>query len=258
MLKKIGVSILSVFITVIIFSGCATEYNLATRQQETLFYDTQKEVDIGDAVAAKVEEQFKIITDIDVTERLQKILDRVVEVCDRRDIVYFIKALDDEEVNAVSLPGGHIYVFKGLIDEAETDDQLAGVIAHEVGHVTAKHGIKRLQAMYGAMLLQIAAATQGGRAAAGVGLALNSLFSEYSQQDEFTADKLAVKYLKKAGYKPEGMLEFLYKLKEKQEKESIHPFSYWRTHPHISKRIATVNQEIKGELQFKDYLNLMD
>ncbi len=256
MLKKIGVSILSCFFLVNIW-GCTTEYNLATQQEETLLYGTEKEVKIGEAVSAQVEEQYKVITDVDVNERVEKILDRIVNVCDRKDIVYFIKILDDDIMNAVSLPGGYVYVFKGILDHVDNDDQLAGVIAHEVGHITAKHSIKRLQASYAAMVAQILSTQANGNIAGGVGFALTSLFLEHSQADELQADKLSVKYLKKAGYDPKGIAEFLAKLKEEQEKAPVQPYSYWRTHPHLPQRIAVVNQEISGKIEFKDYLNIL-
>ena len=257
MLKKIGVSILSCFFLVNIW-GCTTEYNLATQQEETLLYGTEKEVKIGEAVSAQVEQQYKVVTDVDVNERVERILDRIVNVCDRKDIVFFIKILDEDIMNAVSLPGGYIYVFKGLIDHVDSDDQLAGVIAHEVGHITAKHSIKRLQASYAAMLAQILSTQANGNVAGGVGFALTSLFLEHSQQDELQADKLSVKYLRKAGYNPQGIVEFLGKLKEEQEKAPIQPYSYWRTHPHLPQRIAVVNQEVSGKIEFKDYLNILE
>jgi predicted Zn-dependent protease len=219
-------------------------------------YDTDKEVKIGEAIAPQIEAQFKILTDIDVNERVERILDRIVAVCDRKDLVYFIKVLDDDPINAVSLPGGYVYVFRGLIDKAESDDELAGVIAHEVGHITARHGVKRMQAAYAAMLLQVASTQAGGRVASGVNLALNSLFMEYSQEDEFEADRLGVKYLKKARYDPQAMVTFFEKLKIEKEKEPLSQYSYWRTHPYLPQRIAVVNQAISGKLEFRDYLNL--
>lgn len=256
MLKKVGVSILSCFLLFNIL-GCTTEYNLATQQEETLLYGTEKEIKIGEAVSRQIEEQYKIVTDVDVNERVEQILDRIVAICDRKDLVYFIKVIDEDIMNAVSLPGGYIYVFKGLIDHVETDDELAGVIAHEVGHITAKHSIKRMQASYGALLAQILSTQANGNIAGGVGFALTSLFLEHSQQDEFQADRLSVKYLKKAGYNPEGIGGFLAKLQEEQEKAPVQPYSYWRTHPHLPQRIAVVNQEVSGKIEFKDYLNLL-
>ena len=197
-------------------------------------------------------------TDVDVNERVERILDRIVAVCDRKDIVYFIKVIEDDPLNAVSLPGGYIYVFKGVIDKADNDDQLAGVIAHEVGHITAKHSVKRLQNIYGALVLQAAAATQtNAEVAQGVSIALTSLFLEYSQQDEFMAYRLGVKYLRKAAYDTKEMVKFLEKLQQEQERAPLKKYSYWRTHPNLSARMAVVNQEITGQLEFRDYLNLM-
>src|SRR3989338_6593717 len=239
------------------FSGCTTEYNLATQQQETLLYGTEKEVAIGDAVAAQWEAREELVTDVDVNERVQGILNRITAVCDRKDIIYFIKVIDKDLLNAVSLPGGYIYVFKGLIDKVDNDDQLAGVIAHEVGHITAKHAVKRIQNAYGALILQGLATQSTAQVAKGVNFALTSLFIEHSQEDEFQSDRLSVKYLKKAGYDPRAIIKFLEKLKKEQEDTPLRQYSYWRTHPFVSQRISVVNQEITGKLEFRDYLNLM-
>jgi predicted Zn-dependent protease len=107
------------------------------------------------------------------------------------------------------------------------------------------------------MILQGLATQSNAKVAQGVNFALISLFSEYSQADEFEADRLGVKYLKKAGYDPDAMVEVLVKLREDQEKTPAREYSYWRTHPFIPQRISIVNQAITGKLDFKDYLNLM-
>ena len=253
MLKKVGVSILGVLL-MISSVGCTTEYNLATGRQETLMYGTEKEVKVGDAIARQIDANYEIINDIDVNERLQRILDRLVAVGDRKDIVYTIKAIDEDEINAVSLPGGYIYVFNGLMDKLETDDQLAGVIAHELGHITAKHSMKRLQSSYSFMVLQVLAASSGNTdVAQGVNALYVTAFYAYSQEDELEADRLAVKYTKKAGYDPRGMLDVLDVLRKESPMRRI---SYFRTHPHIPERKAALNMEITGELEFADYLNL--
>ena len=244
-------------LSVVGVSACITEYNVTTKKQETLIYDTDKEIKIGDSVALKLESKYKVVEDVDVNQRIERILGRIVEVCDRKNLVYFIKVLEGDEINAVSLPGGYIYIFKGLIDFVDNDDQLAGVIAHEVGHIAAKHGIKRLQNMYGAIFLQVLAQSTGN-VAGGVNLAINSLFFAYSQEDEFLADKLAVKYMKRAEFNPSEMIVFFKKLKNDNARSSIKRFSYWRTHPYLSKRIAAAKQEITGKLEFRDYLQLTE
>lgn len=249
--------LLSLIIFCSVIFGCSTEYNLATQQQETLIYGTDKEVSIGEAVSVRMEQQYDVVADVDVNERARRVLDRITAVCDRKDIVYFIKVLDKDMMNAVSLPGGYVYIFKELFDELETDDQIAGVVAHEVAHITARHAVKRIQNAYGAMILQGLATQSSAKVAQGVNFALVSLFSEYSQQDEFEADRLGVKYMKKAGYDPNAMAQVLVKLREDQEKTPAREYSYWRTHPFLPQRISVVNQAITGKMDFKDYLNLM-
>lgn len=257
MLKKMGVPILGLFLWVCLLGGCTTEYNLATGKQETLLYGTEKEIKIGDAIVQQMEANYKFNIDFDVNERVQKILDRIVEVCDRKELVYTIKVIEEDKVNAVSLPGGYLYVFKGLLDQVKNDDQLAGVIAHEVGHITAKHAMKRLQAAYGYTLLQILAVSSGDReAASGTSAILTSIFFAHSREDEFEADKLAVKYTKKAGYDPSEMIIVLKILQEEDKKGPRKPISYFRTHPFIPERIAVVGREISGQIEFRDYLNL--
>lgn len=245
------------FLIPALLAGCTTSYNVATGEQESLLYGTDKETQIGDSLARQFEEQFKVVPDLDVNERVERILNRIAAVCDRKDLVYSIRVVEEEEVNAISLPGGYVYIFKGLFDQAKTDDQLAGVIAHEVGHITAKHSMKRLQAAYGYTLLQVlAVASRDTQVVQGTMAIMNTLFFAYSQQDEFQADKLAVRYLKRAGFDPQGMVEVLKILQKEQQKRSAGQFSYFRTHPHISERIAMSNQEIKGQIEFRDYLNL--
>ncbi len=258
MLAKFGVSILSVLL-VVTAGGCTSEFNLATNQQEYHMYSTAREVKMGAKVAAKINEKLDLYHGVEEDERVREILDRIVAVCDRRDILYHIKIIDEDVVNAFALPGGFIYVFKGLIDEADTDDELASVIAHEVAHITARHNVKRLQASYGAMLTQIAATSVEHQGSAGaVSFAIASMMSTYSQEAEHEADRLSVKYLKAAGYNPNAAADFLEKLKKKNEEAGPRRFSYFKTHPNTARRIGVVRQEITGQLNFRDYLNITE
>ena len=245
-------------------SGCSTEFNTATGRQETFLYGDEKEKSIGASVALEVEKTFKFDTDVDINERVEKILKRITAVCDRQDLVYTIRVIDkddkynkDDDVNAFSLPGGYVYIYRGLIELNLTDDQLASVIAHEVSHVVAKHAMKRLQGSYGALALEgLAIASGSGAAAVGVNLAASSVLFANSREDEFQADQLGVKYMKKAGYDPLQMRVMLGKLLEYQNKQPRHPLNYWRTHPYIPERMARADAEAKGKPEFRDYLNV--
>ncbi|MBI3601956.1 MAG: M48 family metalloprotease [Candidatus Omnitrophica bacterium] len=245
--------------TLFFFTGCTTEYNTALHRQETLLYDDEKEKNLGASVALSVEKTMKIDTEVDINERAEKILKKMVAVCDRQDLVYTIRVIDDDKdvMNAFSLPGGYVYIDKGLIDKMDNDDQLAAVIGHEVGHVVAKHALKRLQGAYGATILEGAAMASGsGALAAGIGLTASSIFFQNSREDEFEADSLGVKYMKLAGYDPHQMKVMLSKVLQYQMKQGPQPMSYWRTHPYIPQRIARVDAQANGKNQFQDYLNL--
>ncbi len=256
MLKKVGVRTLLVLLAATI-AGCATEYNLATQEQETLLYGTEKEIKIGESISKQFEKEFKINTDVDLNERVAQIAGRIAAVCDRQELVYTVRIIDEDKLNAVSLPGGFIYVYRGMIDKSENDDQLACVIAHEFGHITAKHAIKKLQGLYGYTLLKVLAIqSQSADLARGVDLAFASAFTAYSQEDEFMADRLGIKYAQKAGYNPEGMAGSLKVLQKAAAKEPTNEFSYWRTHPYLTQRISAANKAVTGTLEFKDYLNL--
>lgn len=243
------------FLAPLFLVSCSSEFNLATQRQETLMYDSAKEERIGAAAALSIEAHYDVLTEVDLNERAQAILDRLVAVSDRKELVYTLRILDKDMINAVSLPGGYIYLFKGLMDKVENDDQLAGVIAHEMAHITARHSVKRIQAAYGAMALQIASMATNANVAAGTNLALNSIFAEYSQADEFEADELGLRYMTRAGYDPLQMVAVLRILQTESTKE-IHQYSYFRTHPYIGKRISNINSKVEGAMQFNDYLNL--
>ena len=122
----------------------------------------------------------------------------------------------------------------------------------------AKHSIKKLQSVYGYSLLQLGAVVgaHSSQLSRGLDTAFLSIFMEYSRADEFQADQLGIKYMKKAGYNHLEMEKMLKKLAEAEAKEPIQKFTYWRTHPYLSQRIAAVNKEISGQLEFRDYLNL--
>ena len=190
-----------------VVSGCATqEYNTATGKEDIIFIDTQKEVNMGKSIAESIEKSKEIKLDPDplMTERVNEVGQRIASISGRKEVKYTFRVIDKDDVNAFALPGGYVFIFKGLVDKVSKDDELAAVIAHEIAHVVARHSIKRLQGGVGYNILQILmAVTGGGRSDAGrIDAAFGQLMMSYSREDEALADKLAVKYLKEAGYDP--------------------------------------------------------
>jgi len=237
-------------------SGCATEYNLATQKEEWIYYSTDKEINIGKSIAREVEKKYKFVDDPLVVNRVEEIGKKVSAVSDRKDVDYHFYALDDKEVNAVSLPGGFVYIFKGLIDKVQSDDELACVIGHEVGHIVARHSIKKLQALMGYSLVRILLAQAGsGELGTGADVAFDQILLAYSREDELLADQLSTRYAELAGFNPYAMVTFLERLRE-VDKYKIKPLSYAKTHPYIPDRIRIVKQELGERVSFEDYINI--
>jgi septum formation protein len=261
MLKKVGVTLLTVLACLSSFYGCATSYNVATKNKDLVMYSTSQEVSIGDSLSRQLEKAYIVVQDPALNERVQRIGEKLASVCDRREVLYRFRVIEDKEdpkiVNAVSLPGGYVYVFKELMKVADTDDELAAVLGHEVGHIVARHGIKRLQAQWGYTLLSALAAVGAHDPdfSSGVQLAYMSVFTEYAQQDELLADQLGARYTKRAGYDPQGMISFLKKMHQRNREEKSQPLTYFRTHPYESHRIRATKQEIDQKISFQDYLN---
>lgn len=264
MLNKLEIKFICIFLCAmscllgaVFLSGCSTEYNIATGQEEAYFYSTDKEVEMGRAINKQVLEEYKPATDPLMQKRVEDIGKKIAAVCDRKDIDYHFMVLEDDDVNAVSLPGGYVYIFRGLIDKVDNDDELAGVVAHEVGHIVARHSIKRLQAdqLYSILRVAVGASGQGD-----VGAAADAAFTEllmgYSREDELLADQLGTRYERLAGYDPRGMIKFLQKLQEINRRRPLTARSYYKTHPYIPDRIRVVRQELGHKMSFSDYINI--
>lgn len=259
LLKKMGVSLL-VLVCAVVGSGCATEFNAGTKTQDIMMYSTDREISIGDSISRQLEKDYTVILDPELNERVTKIGKKIVAACDRKELLYYFRVIEDKKdpelVNAVSLPGGYVYVFKNLMKVASTDDELSAVVAHEVGHIVGRHSIKLLQAQWGYNLLAlVGVATKNAEVAGGAQLAYLHILMGYSQKEELEADQMGARYARRAGYNPEGMISFLKKLQERRKKEKAEPKSYFRTHPYTSERIKAVKQELGDKLSFEDFIN---
>ena len=236
---------LIIIVLFLFLPGCATLYNPATGRNEVILINSQTEEAIGKNVSAEITKEHAVLADRRFTDRIQSIGARLSEVSDRKDLTYRFFVLADKELNAVSLPGGYIYVNKGLMDALD-DDELAFVVGHEIGHVAARHAVKKIQAnMAYQMLLSLAFAGLGSNAgsaqdiAQSVNTAYNLIQLGYSREDEYLSDKLGVKYAFKAGFNPRSALSSLAKLKT-NEGASVKVLGYLRTHPYVDDRIKAL------------------
>lgn len=208
-------------------------------QAEAALISTQDEVDIGRRVAHDLEKQYGLVQDKALQERVARIGARIAAASDRHDIEYTFKVLNNKEVNALALPGGYVYLFKGLTDYMQTDEELAGVIGHEVGHISKRHLVRQMEKSLGMSILF--AVVFGGRGAFLQDLAMSAIMAGYSRGDEREADQLAFYHSVKAGYNPYSALMFLQKLDELPNKGSYGLFS---THPETEARVALAKSYI--------------
>lgn len=228
-------------------AGCATYVNPATGRAETLLIDTPAEVALGQMAAAQLQAQLAMAPrpPAAMVQRVQALGQRIAAVAERRDISYRFHVVPDREINAFTMLGGDVYVFSGLA-ERTTDDELACVLAHEVGHAVARHGAKGLQAQLGyGLLMEAAFGGKASTAAQAVDMAFTLVRNGFSRQDELQADRLAVRYAARAGLDPHGMITFLQQLQREHGEGPLAQLTvYTRTHPLYHERIAQAEAEI--------------
>lgn len=242
---KIDNFIISILILLLI-SGCVTIYNPATEKRETFIINTKNEIALGSDMDNQIQRELKILKDYGMQSRLDNIGKRVASVSDRQDLTYYFRIVQDKEFNAFTIPGGFIYVNSGLLNAA-TDTELACVLGHEIGHLAARHSVKRLQAALGYQIIMSIALGASGKQA--IARATDVVFElvnlGYSRQDEFLADKLAVRYAKRAGFDPYGMVTFFEKIKkEAQNRGPNFNLVFLSSHPPLKERIKNVEKEI--------------
>ncbi len=242
---------LQIFLLVTL-SGCASfeSYNAATGRREFIVIPTSEEVTMGEDIHKKLMSEYRLSADQQKVARLKRIGAKVSQVSDRQDYQYHFFLIDKNELNAFTTPGGNVYCFTGLFDKLKTDDQIAAVLAHEIGHCAARHTIKKFQASVGYSIIgNIVFSTlkmqdQMRRImASGTNVLTNLIFSAYSRHDELEADRLGIKYLDLSGYNVNGMLETFEVLK--RESKGPEPPLILRTHPYIDDRIEAAKKEIQ-------------
>jgi predicted Zn-dependent protease len=213
--------------------------------------DLEKEIAVGRAVSKDLESQVNLVTDPTVTEYVNRIGQNIVKNSDAK-VPFTNKVIDDEEINAVSLPGGFFYVNTGLILAADEEAELAGVMAHEIAHVAARHAMEQQGKGQLAGLLATAASVMTGGIAGvalqqGLGIGLPTLFFKFDLNAEEEADWLGLQYLYKSGYDPGASVSFFEKLqaRESARKKTSSIFS---THPPTEARVKETKTNIENFL----------
>lgn len=219
------------------------------------FMSLEKEIALGRQLAAEIERQVKLLDDSTINEYVNRVGQNLVRNSDAK-VPFTIKVVDSDEINAFALPGGFFYVNSGLILAADDEAELAGVMAHEIAHVTARHGTENASKAQIVNIASIPLIFLGGAAGFGLrqaaGFLIPMQFLQFSRKAESEADYLGVQYLYKTGYDPAAAVTFFEKLQAKETAKPGTISKMFRTHPPTGDRIEATKQNIEVVLPDKE------
>jgi predicted Zn-dependent protease len=218
------------------------------------FYSLEKEIALGKQLAQEVERESKMVDDPVISEYVNRIGQNLVRNSDAK-VPFTIKVIDSDEVNAFALPGGFFFVNSGLIAKAGSEAELAGVMAHEIAHVAARHGTREASRAELANYATIPLIFMGGWAGYAVrqaaGLAIPMSFLKFSRGFEAEADMLGLQYMYKAGYDPTAFVDFFEKIQTLEKKKPGTISKVFSTHPPTDERIKAAQKDIQEYLKEK-------
>ena len=210
---------------------------------------TQQEVQMGQSYASQLNSQLPVVTDAVVEQYINQLGDSIAKLTGRGDLDWHFFVVNTEVVNAFALPGGFVYVNRGIIERADKMDELAGVMGHEIGHVVKRHSVKQMQQQQGANIgvtlacvLTSICNSQASQAAIQVGG--TALFASFSRKDEAEADEEGVRNVVRAGISPQGIPEMFQILIDERNRNPSAVEGWFATHPLEEDRIADTEKLI--------------
>jgi predicted Zn-dependent protease len=210
---------------------------------------TQQEVQMGQEEASQINQQLPLVNDPEANRYINLLGDQIASKTSRADLDWRFYIVDSREVNAFAVPGGFIYVNRGLIERTDNMSELAGVLGHEIGHVVLRHTVKQMEKAQGANIGVTLACVltnicNSQVAQAGINVAGTALFAKFSRQDEAQADQQAVLNTVRAGIDPHGVITMFEKLIAERKSRPDAVSAFFATHPGEEDRIAQAQAAI--------------
>jgi predicted Zn-dependent protease len=209
----------------------------------------QQEIQMGQEYSQQINAQLPIISDPEINRYINVLGDQIANLTPRADLPWRFYVVDSKEVNAFAVPGGYVYVNRGLIERTTKMDELAGVLGHEIGHVVLRHSIKQMEQAQGAnvgvtLACILTSICNSQVAQAGINIAGTAVFARFSRQDELGADQQAVINTTRARINPEGIVTMFNKLLEERKTRPSAVEAWFATHPLEETRITAAQQAI--------------
>ncbi len=229
-------------------TGCMV--HPVTLEREFNVVSEHKECSIGRGAHPQILKQFGYYHNPELQSYVRDVGKKLVGVCRRRDIDYHFTVLDTDQVNAFAVPGGYVYITRGMLAYLNSEAELAGVLGHEIGHIVGRDSAALISQSMIAQLATIAgvagaaASESGGDLAMATNQLFNSLMLGFSREREYLADEQSVEYTFKAGYDPQQIISFMQTLSYLSQGPAGHE-QYLMTHPFIFDRIARVEAKCK-------------
>ena len=241
-----------------LLGSCAV--NPVTGKQDFVMISENQEIQMGREYNAQILKQYPVYQDQSLQEYVQSIGESLALKSHRPELVYRFTVLDSPDINAFALPGGYIYINRGLMSYLSSEEELAAVLGHEIGHVTARHSVRQYSQAQLMGILSTAVEINSGRTAGNLAnLASGALLSGYGRDMELEADDLGAQYIYQEGYSPQGMYEVLSVLKDQEiyskkiaEQRGQEPRSYhgvFASHPSNDLRLQEVLDNVGSSFQ---------
>lgn len=211
----------------------------------------QQEVQMGQQYAAQIAQQLPLINDPEVVRYINVLGDSLASVTSRRDLQWHFYVVNSRVVNAFAVPGGYVYVNRGLIERADRMDEVAGVLAHEIAHVVRRHSIKQMEKAQGAnfgvtLACVLTNVCNNPVTANAINIGGTAIFARFSRQDEKEADDYGFDYVVRAGISPEGMVTMFQKLLAERKRNPSAVEGWFATHPTEESRIRDIQNRINA------------